>query len=123
MITTIYNILILIISFLLIATQLTNAIQIWYSVLCIGAIVITMCIRRPVNLYPNIGYKHREAVEIAFGEKYQERFINYIGSFACHFTMLLIMTQNYPLLVAISGVFFLRMYLLIDANRKIREQK
>ncbi len=123
MITTIYNILALIISFIIITAGAPIHVSIWYAVLCIGALSITMLIRRVVNDYPLVTSKQKEGVELVFGEEYKERMMNYIGSYLAHTILLLTLTNNFSLIIAITGVLIVRLLVAVQTNKKVKEYK
>lgn len=122
MITTIYNILMLIFSYLIIAYGTTTMVSIWYGVLCVGAITITMLIRRVTTDYPKVTSKQKEGVELVFGEDFNNRVINYCMSYFAHTILLVLLAHNYSLVIAISGVLMLRMWLMIQTNKKVKAQ-
>lgn len=123
MITTIYNILALIISFIIITVGAPIYISIWYAVLCIGALSITMLIRRVANDYPLVTSKQKEGIEIVFGEEYNERILNYIGSYIAHTILILTLTNNFPLVIAITGVLIVRLLIAVQTHNKVKEYK
>lgn len=123
MITTIYNILMLIISFMILVFGTPTYISLWYAVLCVGALTITMLIRRVVNDYPLVTAKQKESVEIVFGTEYKERMFNYISSYLAHVILLLTLSNNFSLVIAITGVLIVRVLVSVQTNRKVKEYK
>ncbi|AMM43875.1 membrane protein [Pectobacterium phage vB_PcaM_CBB] len=123
MITTIYNILALIISFIIITVGAPIYVSIWYTVLCVGALSITMLIRRVVNDYPLVTSKQKEGIEIVFGEEYNERMLNYIGSYLAHTILILTLTGNFPLVIAITGVLIVRLLIAVPTHNKVKEYR
>lgn len=123
MITTIYNILALIISFIIITVGAPIYVSIWYTVLCVGALSITMLIRRVVNDYPLVTSKQKEGIEIVFGEEYNERMLNYIGSYLAHTILILALTGNFSLVIAITGVLIVRLLIAVQTHNKVKEYR
>lgn len=123
MITIIYNILALIISFIIITVGAPIYVSIWYTVLCVGALSITMLIRRVVNDYPLVTSKQKEGIEIVFGEEYNERMLNYIGSYLAHTILILTLTGNFSLVIAITGVLIVRLLIAVQTHNKVKEYR
>ena len=122
MITTIYNIFILIISSYIIHEYTIQTITIWYAVLCLVAIFITMTINQTVSSYPKVSAKQKESVELIFGEMFSFRLINFVATYCIHAFLLYSVIQSYSLIIAISGVLFIRVFLLIKGNKKVKEE-
>lgn len=122
MITTIYNIIMIIISLILFYTGNIQIMYALYISMCIGAIFLTYCVGNVVNDYPNINYKSKSGVELVFYKEYGMRLSNYIGSYISHALIIGYMVGNFPLLIAITATQIYRIIILNRGNKAVQRE-
>ncbi len=122
MITTIYNIIMIIISLILFYTGNIQIMYALYICMCIGAIFLTYCVGNVVNDYPNVGYKSKQGVELVFYKEYSMRLSNYIGSYISHALIIGYMATNIPLLIAITATQIYRIIILNRGNKAVQRE-
>lgn len=122
MITTIYNIIMIIISLILFYTGNIQIMYVLYISMCIGAIFLTYCVGNVVNDYPNVNYKSKSGVELVFYKEYGMRLSNYIGSYISHALIIGYMVGNVPLLIAITATQIYRIIILNRGNKAVQRE-
>lgn len=122
MIITIYNILILIMSCIVIVFGTSTTVSIWYAVLCLFGLTFTALFKRVLCMYPKVSYKHREAIETFCGKEYSERLVNNLFSWVAHTFLLLMYANNVSLVIAISGVIAFKLLILVHGHGKVKEE-
>ncbi|EBS4516407.1 hypothetical protein DQT32_03120 [Salmonella enterica subsp. enterica serovar Braenderup] len=122
MITTIYNIVMIIISLTLIYTGNVQILYILYGIMCFGAIWITYSVGNIVKDYPNVTSKNKISIELVFYKEYGMRLSNYIGSYISHALILGYMLGNKSLLIAITATLIYRAILLNRGHKVVQKE-
>jgi hypothetical protein len=95
-----------------------------YLFLSLSALFLTFRIDTWIKHYPNIKPEYKEAIELVFDyTEYKLRLINFIGSYICHAIIIGVLLQNYSVLIAITGVLFYRVMILVHGYNKVEEHK
>lgn len=120
---TIYNILCIIFSFILISNVSTTYVFIFYILLSIIAMGITFLSQYVCKDYPNMPNKQKQAMEQIFYNQIGIRVPNYIGSYIVHMILIYNFIFNIPLMILLTTTFFFRMYYMFYNNNKIQKEK
>lgn len=120
---TIYNILCIIFSFILISNVSTTYVFIFYILLSVIAIGITFLSQYVCKDYPNMPNRQKQAMEQIFYNQIGTRVPNYIGSYIVHMILIYNFIFNIPLMILLTITFFFRMYYMFYNNNKIQKEK